>query len=60
MKAERKISLLWFLLALTTTLLPAISSASSKSLFDDSRTSEELFRVLVIVVGIQGNELIKN
>jgi hypothetical protein len=60
LKAERKISLLWFLLALTTTLLPAISSASSTSLFDDSSRGEELFRVLVTVVGIQGNKLIQN
>jgi hypothetical protein len=51
--AERKINLLSFLLAVTTTtVLLAISSASSASLFDYSRsTDEELFRVLVAVAG---------
>jgi 1,4-dihydroxy-2-naphthoate octaprenyltransferase len=50
--AERKINLLTFLLAVTTTVLLAISSASSASLFDYSRsTDEELFRVLVAVAG---------
>ena len=52
MNAERKINLLPFLLAVTTTVLLAISSASSASLFDYSRsTDEELFRVLVAVAG---------
>ena len=52
MNAERKINLLSFLLAVTTTVLLAISSASSASLFDySSSTDEEPFRVLVTVAG---------
>jgi len=46
-------NLLSFLLAVTTTtVLRAISSASSASLFDYSySTGEELFRVLVTIAG---------
>jgi len=51
--AERKINLLSFLLEVTTTtVLLAISSASSASLFNySSSKDEELFRVLVTVTG---------